>query len=61
MLLFWFACFFLLFYIAIGSYLTKRGRNSVLKLSAEGKRRHFLEHLFNKLEVIRPPYRFYNA
>lgn len=46
--------------IAMGRYLTKRGCNPVLKLSAEGKRRRFLEHLFNKLEIIRPPCRFTN-
>ena len=37
------------------------GRKKILKLSAEGKRRHFLELLFEKLEVIEPPYRFSNA
>ena len=47
--------------IAIGSYLTNSGRKKILKLSAEGKRRHFLELLFEKLEVIEPPYRFSNA
>lgn len=47
--------------IAIGSYLVKSGRAKKLKLSAEGKRRHFLEHFFEKLEVIRPPYKFSNA
>lgn len=47
--------------IAIGSYLTRRSRKLVMKLSAEGRRRHFLEHLFEKLEVIRPPYKFSNA
>lgn len=47
--------------IAIGSYLVSSGRKKTLKLSAEGKRRHFLEHLFENLEVIRPPYTFPNA
>lgn len=47
--------------IAIGSYLVKSGRKLKMKLSAEGKRRHFLEHLFENLEVIRPPYKFSNA
>lgn len=47
--------------IAIGSYLVSSGRKITMKLSAEGKRRHFLEHLFEKLEVIRPPYKFSNA
>lgn len=47
--------------IAIGSYLIKNNRKFKMKLAAEGKRRHFLEHLFNNLEVIRPPYKFSNA
>lgn len=47
--------------IAIGSYLVKSGRKLKMKLSAEGKRRHFLEHLFENLEIIRPPYKFSNA
>jgi hypothetical protein len=47
--------------IAIGSYLVKSGRNRKMKLSAEGKRRHFLEHIFENLEVIRPPYKISNA
>lgn len=47
--------------IAIGSYLVKSGRKLKMKLSAEGKRRHFLEHLIENLEVIRPPYKFSNA
>ncbi len=47
--------------IAIGSYLVKRGRNKRLKLSAEGKRRHFLEYFFSNLEVLHPPFQFSNA
>jgi hypothetical protein len=47
--------------IAIGSYLISSGRKIKMKLSAEGKRRHFLQHLFENLEVIRPPFRFSNA
>jgi len=47
--------------IAIGSYLVKDGRNKKLKLSAEGKRRHFLEHFFDNLDLIKPPIRFSNA
>ncbi len=47
--------------IAIGSYLIRNSRKIKMKLSAEGKRRHFLEHLFKNLEVIRPPYKFSNA
>jgi hypothetical protein len=47
--------------IAIGSYLVKNGRNTRLKLSAEGKRRHFLEHFFSNLECLSPPFHFSNA
>lgn len=47
--------------IAIGSYMVKRSRKSILKLSAEGKRRHFLEHFFTNLEVLKPPLSFSNA
>ena len=47
--------------IAIGSYLVQSGRQKKMKLSAEGKRRHFLEQLFHNLEHIRPPYSFSNA
>lgn len=47
--------------IAIGSYLVRSGRQLKMKLSAEGRRKHFLEHFFENLEVIRPPYRFSNA
>jgi hypothetical protein len=42
--------------IAIGSYLVTSGRKKVLKLSAEGKRRHFLEHIFKNVEHLKPPY-----
>jgi hypothetical protein len=44
--------------IAIGSYLVNSGRKKILKLSAEGKRRHFLEHIFKNVEEIKPPYKF---
>jgi hypothetical protein len=47
--------------IAIGSYLVKSGRNTKLKLAAEGKRRHFLEHFFSNLEVLDSPFQFSNA
>lgn len=47
--------------IAIGSYLVKKGRNKVLKLSAEGKKRHFLEHIFENTELLKPPFHFSNA
>ena len=44
--------------IAIGSYITKTARKKILKLSAEGKRRHFLEHLFENTELIHPKFVF---
>lgn len=44
--------------IAIGSYLVRNGRNKVMKLSAEGKRRHFLEHFFDQVEILKPPFKF---
>lgn len=44
--------------IAIGSYLVKDGRKKRMKLSAEGKRRHFLEHIFERTELLRPPFPF---
>jgi hypothetical protein len=47
--------------IAIGSYLVKNGRKKVMMLSAEGKRRHFLEHIFEKVELLEPPFKFSNA
>ena len=47
--------------IAIGSYLVKDGRKTKLKLSAVGKRRHFLEHFFENLEMLHPPFSFSNA
>jgi hypothetical protein len=47
--------------IAIGSYLVKGGRNTKLKLAAESKRRHFLEHFFSNLEVLDSPFQFSNA
>jgi hypothetical protein len=47
--------------IAIGSYLVKRGRSTVLKLSAEGHRRHFLEHFFDQVEILKPPFKFSTA
>jgi hypothetical protein len=47
--------------IAIGSYLVKSGRKKKLKLAAEGKRRHFLEHFFSKLEVLDSPFKFSTA
>lgn len=47
--------------IAIGSYLITRGRGKRLQLSAVGHRRHFLEHFFSNLELLKPPFRFSNA
>jgi hypothetical protein len=47
--------------IAIGSYLVKKGSKKSMKLSAKGKQRHFLEHFFQNLEVLEPPFKFSNA
>jgi hypothetical protein len=47
--------------IAIGSYMVRSGRRSKMKLAAEGKRRHFLEHLFKNVDSIKPPFQFSNA
>lgn len=47
--------------IAIGSYLVRSGRKTKMKLAAEGKRRHFLEHLFDNVIEISPPFQFSNA
>ncbi len=44
--------------LAIGSYLVASGRKKILKLSAEGKRRHFLSHIFDNVEHLTPPYLF---
>jgi len=44
--------------IAIGSYMVQSGRKRILKLSAEGKRRHFLEHFFDQVELLEPPFKF---
>ncbi len=44
--------------IAIGSYIVTSGRNTTLKLAAEGKRRHFLDHLFKRSGDALPPYSF---
>lgn len=42
--------------IAIGSFLAKSGRKTVLKLSAKDKRRQFLEGIFRKLDDLSPPF-----
>jgi len=47
--------------IAIGSYLVKSGRKTVLKLSAKQKRKQFLEGLFQKLDNLSPPFQMSNA
>lgn len=47
--------------IALGSYVVKNGRSKVLKLSAEGKRRHFLENIFDRVELLPPNFTISNA
>ena len=47
--------------IAVGSYLVKNGRSKVMKLSAQGRRRHFLEHFFDQVELLKPPFKFVAA
>jgi hypothetical protein len=47
--------------IAIGSYLTKKGRKTTLRLSAKQKRRQFLEKLFTKVSNLSPPFQISNA
>ena len=47
--------------IAIGSYMVSSGRKRTMKLSAEGKRRHFLEQFFSNVEDLKPPFDFSNA
>ena len=42
--------------IAIGSYLVKSGRKSVLNLSAKDRRQQFLEGLFQKLDDLSPSF-----
>lgn len=44
--------------IAIGSYLVTRGRIKTLMLSAKGKRRHFLDHLFERIGNSEAPFEF---
>ncbi|NDA62859.1 MAG: hypothetical protein EBX50_12570, partial [Chitinophagia bacterium] len=39
----------------------KRGSQKVMKLSAEGRRRHFLAHFFENLETLHPLFEFSNA
>lgn len=47
--------------IALGSFIVKDGRNKLLKISAEGKRRHFLQKIFDNVELIPPNFRISNA
>lgn len=47
--------------IAIGSYLSKSARKSKLMLCVKEKRRHFLDHIFLRLDKLSPPYAFSNA
>ncbi len=35
--------------------------SKVLKLTAEGRRRHFPEHFFDQVEVLKPPFRLSTA
>jgi len=47
--------------IAIGSYVVKNGRKRILKLGAQDKQKHFLEHFFSNVDVLKPPFQFSNA
>ena len=47
--------------IAIGSYVVTNGRKRILKLAAQGKQKHFLQHFFSNIEVLKPPFQFSNA
>lgn len=47
--------------IALGSYVAKSGGKKTLKLAAEGKRRHFLQHIFDKIDQIRADFVFSTA
>lgn len=45
--------------IAIGSYIVRSGRKTVLKLSVKGKRRNFIEGLFHHLDDFDPRKSYY--
>jgi len=47
--------------IALGSFVVTNGRNRILKLAARGKRRHFLEKIFEKVDLIPPNFQISNA
>lgn len=47
--------------IAIGGYIVRRSRKSVLKLAVQDKRRGFLDKLFLNLSGTEPPFHFSNA
>lgn len=40
--------------IALGCYIVKNGRNKMLKISAAAKRRHFLQKVFEKVDLLPP-------
>ena len=44
--------------IAIGSYLSRSARKTVLKLSVSEKRRQFISRLFSKISDTSPPFEF---
>lgn len=46
--------------IAIGSYLSRSARKTVLKLSLKEKRRQFIDRLFTDLQDLSPPFVFSN-
>lgn len=47
--------------IAIGSYLTRSARKTVLQLCVKDKRKEFIEGLFKNLSQFSPPFHFSNA
>lgn len=47
--------------IAIGSYLSRSARTTVLKLSLKEKRRQFIDRLFRELDGLSPPFEIPNA
>jgi hypothetical protein len=46
---------------AIGSNRVKRGSQTAMNRSAEGRPRHFLAHFFKNLEMLRPLIEFSQA
>ena len=47
--------------IAIGSYLVKSGRKTILKLAAKEKRRQSLEGIFQKISDLSSPFQISNT